>query len=172
MLEVTLTTEGGEQVLAKLESLDANTANLLPAFRDITQQILAEEYMIFEGEGAYRGRPAWPELSEEYAARKAKATRDGVTVGGDLGILELSGRLLRSLTDMQDPNHFGEIRPDGMTFGSKRLVEHKGKAYNLGYLHHTAAGNLPVRQALTVVDEQVEEWGRLILAHIDGADHG
>lgn len=172
-IEVTVTTEGGEAILARLESLDANTTNLLPAWREITLQLLSEEWMIFDREGAYRGREAWPQLSEAYAARKSKATRGGVTVGGSLKILELSSLLMESLTDANSADHVGELWPDSMIFGSERRVEHKGRSHNLGALHHDGKGRLPVRKALTVVDEQVEEWGEIILRHIDSEErHG
>ena len=167
-IEITVTTEGGEAIIGLMDGLDERTHNLQPVFRDIALQIYAEEYMIFEAEGGYRGRPVWPELSDEYAARKAQATRGGETVGGGLGLLELSGRLRASLTSPQDRDAILQITRDGLYLGSKRKVEHKGTAYNLGFLHATGAGTLPVREALTVVDEQVQEWAEIITQHLEG----
>jgi len=216
-IAVTVTTEGGERVAQLMGDLDERSQDMLPAFRDIALQIYAEEYMIFAGEGAYRGRAAWPRLSDAYAKQKAQATRDGETVGGSLKVLELSGKLRASLTNPQDPNAILQITRNGLYLGSKRLVEHhrklkrksrrwvesgregeggtivgrrynlfgeethlqverthaaKGTVYALGHLHATGAGHLPVRESLTVVDEQVAEWGDIITRHLAGDTAG
>ncbi len=126
-IAVTVTTEGGQQLVSLCEDLDERSAHMAPAFRDIALQIYAEEYMIFEAEGSYRGRPAWPRLSHDYAQQKSKATRDGETVGGSLKILQLSGRLRASLTNPQDRDAILQITDSGLYLGSKRLVEHHRK---------------------------------------------
>jgi hypothetical protein len=173
-IAITVKTTGGEQIIGLMEGLEDRSRKLMPAFRDIALRIYAEEWMIFETEGAYRGRPAWPELSEDYAARKAKATRGGETVGAGLGILELSGKLKASLTGPNSRDSILQVTQDALYLGSKRLVESKGNAYALGFLH--AAPDIPLRarvpqrESLTIVDEQAEEWGEIISEHLRQAE--
>lgn len=187
-IAVTVTTEGGQQLVSLLSGLDERSAHMAPAFREIALQIYTEEWNIFESDGAYRGRPRWPALSEDYAKQKAKAipakrkkrgaTTSGedeyedapLTVGtrGAKGILEFSGKLRLSLTTSTHEDSILHISDSGLALGSKRLVEHKGKSLALGHLHATGAGHLPVRESLTVVDAQVAEWGDKIAAHLAG----
>lgn len=248
-LTLSVTTEGGEKVIAVLDDTQARMLDLRPAFEGIADQIYDEETHIFHADGAYRGRAAWPALSPKYAEQKAKS-------GAPSHILQLSQLFRESLTRRDAPDSLCEVSRDGLVIGSDRVVVHhealykrkrwvdkgkirkgdrvsgirmtqggritkyqvergsdsssrgkwidvdklgrrdvvvgwkrnwtgemtqlrvirryakRGTLYSIGALHHEGAGNLPERKALTVVDEQVAEWGEIIMRHLQGAGGG
>lgn len=192
MLDFEIIEEGTPiaQLQASLNEADRRQMDLTAPFKRIAKQFWAEEAAIFASEGSHGGRPGWPELSDKYAKFKQKWYPGTKT-------MELSGKLANSLTDPKAAGAVYEVSKDRLMLGTRRMVGssqshaykrgrtrteggrvyyRSGRAgvtqralYNLGYLHATGAGNLPVREVVSVTPQQMDLWAGFIRDHLAGA---
>lgn len=100
------------------------------SFDDFSEP-LTEAMGVVEEENEHQfqseGDPGWPELSDQYAARKRR-------IWGDKPIMEASRALRRSLTDRSAAGAIAEVTPTMMRRGTGLEVGTKRK-WNLGLVH-------------------------------------
>lgn len=110
-MRLTLTVDNLEQFDGAFDVLAENLSDLRPVWPEIELQFYRAELAQFNSEGA-RGGARWQALSPKYAKRKAK-------IAPGKPILELTGRLKRSLTAIGGADAVRIAEPLSLTLGTK-----------------------------------------------------
>lgn len=145
----------------QLALLSNRCRDFSPAFELMHQSFLQIEEEQFNTEGAAGGE-AWAALSEIYVAWRGSAHP----------ILQLEGKLKKSLSQAGAEGHVVEIHPFEAKFGTDLQTE---SGYGLGRTHQTGYtvkypyGNrgikpvtVPARKSISLTDKHKQEWVRLL----------
>lgn len=125
-----------------------------PALTGIGDDWYATERAVFAAEGAAEGNPAWAKLSPVYAWWKQSKYPGR-------GILERTGRMMRSLTEHGAPDSVYELTNDSLTLGSTLRVG-RGGQWNLAMLHQTGTRKMPARKPGLLTQAQRIRWTKIV----------
>ena len=143
-------TVAGQYQLSRALGLYADRAHdLRPAWEDIRDDFLRNEMEQFESEGRHASG-GWAELSPIYAAWK-NAHLPGMP------ILQLSGRLMDSLTDKRHADFVFEAKRKSLRMGTK---------VPYARFHQEGTRTMPDRPPIALTDKQRRLWVKIIQTHI------
>lgn len=134
------------------ESAATQMKDLSPAFEIMAKDFYETMAHIFEAEGAYEEREAWQDLSPAYAIWK-KRHYPGRK------ILELTGRMKRSLTVPGTEDGVLNITPEEMTIGTRLPY---------AVFHQTGRGRLPQRKIIELTDKERLRWTQIMSKFLFG----
>lgn len=106
----------------------------------------------FQAEGAFEGRPRWLDLSPAYAKWKARHYPGRK-------ILELSGRLGRSLSVKGGEDNILSMTPLELTMGTR---------VPYAKYHQTGTPRMPMRKIIELTQEQKLRWVHIIHQYLFG----
>jgi hypothetical protein len=99
-----------------------------------------------------RGRGSWPKLTDAYLESKSRDPKAGF-----LEILQLTGHLYRSLTETKAADSVVEEGRTRLTMGTS---DFKAR------LHHEGRGRLPVRQVISIENDERREHAEVLYESI------
>lgn len=141
-MRLTLTVDNQAQFDGAFDVLTESLSDLRPVWPEIELQFYRAELEQFNSEGA-RGGARWQALSPKYARRKAK-------LAPGKPILELTGRLKRSLTVIGGADAVRIAEPLSLTLGTK--TPYAG-------FHQRGGRKLPQRKPLNLTRD---DYGKFV----------
>ncbi len=162
MFDLTCSTNS-EALDRRLESFQTSLADLSPALREIAddfREMVAEQ---FATQGSAGGTP-WAPLAASTLRRRR---------GAGVGILYVTGALLRSLVEPGARAHIEEIDGGSISLGSSlpyALFHQTGTGRGFGQSVVSAParrGDLPMRPVIVISGERSDAWVEIVRRHLE-----
>ncbi len=134
------------------ETLAEEMQDLSKPYEDIQNEFYASMSDVFSREGAFEGRTKWADLSPTYRAWKQKHFPGRK-------ILELTGRLIASISVKGSSENISEITPTEMRVGT--IVPY-------AMAHQLGTNRMPARKIIQLTDEQKLRWVQIIRKYLYG----
>ena len=128
------------------ETAISKVANLTEPFTEMADDFFQTMSGVFEAEGAYEERTKWQDLSPAYARWKARHYPGRK-------ILELTGRMKRSLTVKGGADNVLMISPTEMSVGTR---------VPYAVLHQTGTSKLPMRKVIELTASEKKRWVQIV----------
>lgn len=128
------------------DTFDMEITDMRPVWDQLEHDFIQTQLNVFSMEGAVDNRARWQPLSPMYAAWKQR-------VYGNLSILQLTRRMMRSLTE---PNH-----PD-MVLVKERDAFVIGTRVPYAIFHQKGTRKMPQRKVIELTELQKRRWVSII----------
>ena len=145
-MSIQITVDGKDEFNRAFNRLDASFDDLSPIWPDVRDHFWQIEKDQFASEGGKGGSGRWKQLSERY--NKQKIAR----YGAGKGILEASGRLMKSLTGNNPGSVYTATKTDIAV----------GTMVPYGIYHQRGSGNLPERKPISFSADQRKSMMKVI----------
>tara|TARA_Y100001973_G_C5201032_1_gene337693 strand:+ start:2739 stop:3221 length:483 start_codon:yes stop_codon:yes gene_type:complete len=120
-----------------------------PAFEAIAQDFAVSQGTMFKKRGAISGFQRWADLRPSTLAKKKGRAKTK--------ILQDTGRLMGSLTNVKDPEFVAIYNKKSISLGT---------SVPYAKWHHKGTSQMPKRSLLRYTKAREKKWGSLIVRHI------